>query len=153
MKKIIIFFILFFLLTAFCPIEPANAATGLGIILGEPTGISFRYNNFPIIGIGWSFSGSGSFHLHCDYWIKNPPLKHSFSWYIGVGGKLFFGKYKDDKDNNDNKTGLTLRVPVGLQYFIDEQFELFGEIVPGMKIVPATDFDLDAGIGIRFYFN
>ncbi len=150
MKKIKILLILLLFITAFCPIEPANAATGLGIILGEPTGISFRYDNFPIIGIGWSFSGSGSFHLHCDYWIKNPALKNSFSWYIGVGGKLFFEK--DDQDKN-NKTGLTLRIPVGLQYFIDEQFELFGEFVPGMRIVPETKFDWGAGIGIRFYFD
>jgi hypothetical protein len=30
--------------------------------------------------------------------------------------------------------------------------EIFLEIVPGLDLIPGTDFDLDGAIGARYYF-
>ena len=124
---------------------------GIGIIIGEPTGITMKYNNFPIIGIAWSFNNH--FHVHCDYWFHHADVVNKLDWYIGIGLKtIFFTKDSKDKKNEDDKFGLGIRVPFGLQYFILKELELFGEIVPGISLIPATDIDFDFGIGVRYYF-
>ena len=40
----------------------------------------------------------------------------------------------------------------GLQYYINNTIELFGEVVPGISIFPSTEFDIGAGISARYYF-
>ena len=125
---------------------------GIGVILGEPTGVSIKYNNFPILGIAWSIDNH--FHVHCDYWAHHAVLDGPVNWYAGIGGKMKVyrsdskGRPKDD----DSRFGAGLRIPVGLQYYITDQLELFGEVVPGISLIPETSFDLDAGIGLRYYF-
>ncbi len=145
---------------------PLAADAGVGIILGEPTGISFRMDNFPILGLAWSFNGL--LHVHADYWFVDRPLTDDeyfapMDWYLGAGGKviIFSDSFSDDpppwKDKNDEFDGteiaVGLRIPVGVQYFPIPEIELFLEVVPGMLLFPATSFDLDAGIGARYIFR
>ena len=44
---------------------------GLGIIIGEPTGISMKYKLGGITaidaGIAWSFGNNSGFHIHSDF--------------------------------------------------------------------------------------
>lgn len=54
--------------------------------------------------------------------------------------------------NDDSRVGIGIRVPFGLQYFINNNIEVFGEVVPGISLIPSTEFDVDAGIGARYYF-
>ncbi|MBN1897938.1 MAG: DUF3996 domain-containing protein [Spirochaetes bacterium] len=124
--------------------QASNSGTGIGIIIGEPTGLSLKFGNFPVLGIAWSFDEY--IHLHCDYWLKNAYLGGPFDWFIGVGGKLLI--YESGKDDN---IGLGLRIPIGLQLFVVDNLEIFGEVAPGILLIPNTDFDIDAGIGLRFY--
>lgn len=66
---------------------------GLGVILGEPTGLSGKYwvssKNAIDGGLAWSFRRSGFFHVHADY-LWHFPLKvetdQRFTFYAGVGG-------------------------------------------------------------------
>ena len=56
-----------------------------------------------------------------------------------------YGENKDDK--------LGARIPVGLEYlFEDIPLGAFFELVPVLNLTPDTDFDLEAGAGIRFFF-
>lgn len=125
---------------------------GLGIIVGEPTGVSIKYGNFPVIGIAWSLDSH--FHLHCDYWAYEASLKGPVNWFVGVGGKIkFFSNDNNRKDEDKNSDiGLGVRIPLGLQYYIIPKFELFGEVAPGIALIPSTDFDIDLGIGLRYHF-
>lgn len=151
MKKILLFMIIVLSVPAMISAKSTDRL-GAGIIIGEPTGISLKYSNFPVLGIAWSVENH--FHVHCDYWVHEDTLKAPVNWYVGVGGKvrLFTNDSNDRKKDSDSDIGLGFRVPVGLQYYIIEELELFGEIVPGISLFPATGFDLDAGIGIRYYF-
>ena len=149
-EKIVLILALLLIIT-FSGIGNLYASTGVGIILGEPTGLSLRFNNFPIFGIAWSFNNY--FHVHCDYWFKNSTLAGPFLWYIGAGGKVLFYSGNDKKGDSKNGIGLGIRVPFGLQIYPIKRLEIFAELVPGMILIPSTDVDLDAGIGIRFYFN
>jgi hypothetical protein len=126
---------------------------GLGVILGEPTGVDLKYfvseRNAVEGALAWSLSGNNEFHIQADY------LYHFYDWikvkegllpvFIGVGGRIEF------RENADDLFGI--RVPVGLSYeFAEGMFDVFGEIVPILELAPDTDFDLEGAIGIRIWF-
>lgn len=124
----------------------------LGVILGEPTGLSAKYwmsnVNALDFGAAWSFGGDGQFHFHCDYLFHNYDAfkveRGSLPIYFGIGGRVRF-------DENDNRLGL--RLVVGLEYLFDEYpMSLFFEIAPIVDIAPKTEANVNGGIGIRYVF-
>lgn len=126
---------------------------GIGIILGEPTGLSAKMwttkNTAFDIGVAWSWSGDGHFHIHGDYLFHNFDLfdvsKGTLPVYIGIGARMLF------RDNADDRIGV--RIPVGIEYYFDGMpIAVFGEIVPILDLAPSTDFDINGGLGVRFYF-
>lgn len=132
---------------------------GLGIILGEPTGISVKKwidKDSAIDGAAaWAFSGSGSFQVHADYLqhvynlIDTSAIDGRLPFYYGLGGRV---KFHDEHDGM-RKTWVGLRIPLGLTYLPDHQpFDVFFELVPVLDLSPSTDFSLTAAIGGRFYF-
>ena len=121
----------------------------LGVILGDPSGISLKYwmgsNNAIDAGLAWSFQGADAIGLHADYlWHKWLDVeKGSLALYYGVGAKTWIG---DD-------FGLGVRIPVGLNYlFAEAPLDLFVEVVPALNVIPSTDFNGNGGLGVRFYF-
>ncbi len=124
---------------------------GIGVIFGEPSGLSAKMwttntTGFDL-GLAWSFSGDGNFHIHGDYLFHNFGVfdvsKGSLPVYIGIGGRILF------QDN----TKVGIRLPIGLEYyFADWPLAVFGEIVPILDLAPDTEFDINGGIGLRFYF-
>lgn len=135
---------------------------GVGIIVGEPTGLSLKgwLNNTRAIdaGLAWSFSENDSLHLHGDYLIHDfnmlrpTDLKGRVAVFYGIGGRIKF-EDGDDAGRNRNDTLVGVRIPVGVNYYFPSSpVELFGEFVPVLDFVPDTDFDLNLAIGGRFYF-
>ena len=162
MKRVLLS-LAFVILVANSPIAEAGEGLGLGIILGEPTGISFknRIGDDKAIdgGVAWSFSGHESIHFHIDYLIhkdghiRTDEVQGSFPLYYGIGGRLKLRDANDGNDKNSKDSLLGVRIPLGLSYLIsDMPMDFFIEIVPVLDIVPDTDFDLNAAIGARFYF-
>ncbi len=139
-KKIILPCIIFLMLVV--PVS-IFADTGIGGVMGygQPTGLSLKFNNFPVVSLGWSLSDKWV-ESTVDYWLFNSTLDKNIKWYIGAGVKMSIG---DD-------FGFIVRVPVGLQWFFVPGLELFGELAPGISLLPNTDRDLSAGIGLRFHF-
>ena len=133
---------------------------GLGIIVGEPTGISGKLwlgKTTAIDGaVAWSFEGEDAFHLHMDYLLHSFDLirvdKGKLPLYYGIGGRIkFHGDHGRNDHDNDARVGL--RIPVGLEYiFSGERVDIFLEIVPLLDLVPDTDFSLNGGIGVRYFF-
>lgn len=157
MKKLI------FLLPAFLIILSVNNAfsqskgLGIGIIAGEPTGLSFKtwMDNKSAVdaGLGWSFVKEGSLHIHADYLYHFGGIDVSsgnMPFYIGVGGRI---KIKNrDKGDSDSKIGV--RVPVGITYIPSSTpIDLFLEVVPILDLTPKSDLEFNAAIGIRYYIN
>jgi hypothetical protein len=125
---------------------------GLGIVVGEPTGISGKYwtsRTTAIDGaVAWSFNHEGSFYIHGDF------LKHHFEiidisegqmpLYYGIGAKAVFA--------DDGIFGA--HVPLGIAYLFEgAPLDVFLEIRPGLNLLPATEFDMSGGIGVRYYFS
>ena len=129
-----------------------NKKIGAGIIVGEPTGFSFKYwlteKTALDAGLVWSFVDENAFQIQADYLIHNFNLikvsKGKLPFYFGIGGRLKFS----------NDVILGVRVPLGLAYiFSDEPVDIFLEIVPILDLLPQTDFTISAAIGGRYFFN
>lgn len=160
MKKTLL--LAFFLLAGLSHRVPAqDRGFGLGIVIGEPTGISLKNwqgRTTALDGaIAWSFAGNDFIQLHGDY------LSHNFSllkveegqlpFYYGIGGRIKFTGGDNNKDNAD-KTRLGVRLPLGLAYLFEKvTLDIFVEVVPVLDLVPETQFDLNAAIGIRYFFS
>jgi hypothetical protein len=126
---------------------------GVGIVIGDPIGFTGKMwlsnANAVDATIGWS---GGHIHLHGDYLWHNFSLfkidTAPFDLFYGVGGRLN-QREKDDK----TRTHLGVRGPVGVRYmFKSASIETFIELAGVMDFVPDMSFDLDFGIGARYFF-
>ncbi|MEZ5360184.1 MAG: hypothetical protein R3F48_15310 [Candidatus Zixiibacteriota bacterium] len=125
---------------------------GLGVIIGEPTGPSFKAwtgANTAIDGAAaWSLDDNNSFHLHLDYLMHANVLKiekGKMPLYYGIGGRMEFVEHGDDDI-------IGVRIPVGLEYLPHKTpLGIFLEIVPVLNLIPETDMDMEGAIGIRLY--
>ena len=127
----------------------AQGNFGLGIQFGEPTGLSAKLwtgsNNAFDFGVAWSFGDNGHMLLQADYvWHSGLSSTSSgkFALYYGIGGRIIFS----------DKPDVGVRIPIGLDYvFSSAPIDIFVEVVPIMDFIPSTDFELNGGIGIRFW--
>jgi hypothetical protein len=137
----------------FSGVTMAEEQFGLGVMVGQPSGVSGKYfidkYNALDAGFGWSLDSDHDFHIHADY------LYHFYSFidsgtgetpiYLGVGARAVF------RDDKDNKAGF--RFPLGVEHlFKSAPFDVFAEIVPIFNVSPDTEFDLEGVVGARFYF-
>lgn len=123
-----------------------SGSTELGILLGEPTGISIQVwqsSKTAIDGaIAWSFEEDDNLHVHADYLFYKPLEAEYgvFSFFYGFGARALMA--------DDPRFGG--RVPIGLHYqFPEERVSLFLEVAPILDLVPATEFTMNGGIGVR----
>jgi len=152
MKRIVLVLALAGVCTALTHAQ--NKGFGVGIILGEPTGLSGKYwlSNRTAVdaGLAWSFVRGSSLHIHGDYlWHIFDALKaedETIPLYVGLGGRLKFG----DRDNGR----FGVRVVGGIDFMVyTVPLDIFLEIAPIMDLVPATQLGLNGGIGARFFFE
>jgi len=126
--------------------RPGN--TELGIILGEPTGISLKLwqSNRSAFdaALAWSFGRNESIHVHANYLIHEPLQvdRGTLMLYYGIGARTILA--------DDPKLGA--RIPVGLQYIIpSSRLSLFFEVAPILDLIPATNFGVNGGLGVRYF--
>ena len=137
---------------------------GLGVIIGEPTGISAklwtsRVNAFDF-GLGWSiggdrigkykgyYDGGSRVHFHMDYlWHSFEAIRSSerFPLYYGIGGRINSGAGYD--------ASIALRGVFGIAWLPHgAPVDVFLELVPSLQLTASAGFGLDAGIGARYFF-
>ncbi len=125
---------------------------GLGIIVGEPTGLSGKYylsESHAIDGaVAWSFKKDAALHIHADYLYHDNTFfnvkQGRLPVYVGIGGRI---KLQD-------KSRIGVRIPVGMAYeFAKAPVDVFVEIVPLLDLIPDTQFDFNGAIGVRYYFR
>lgn len=124
---------------------------GIGIMVGEPTGVSIKSWNSDVsafdIGAAWSLSGrEEAIHLHADHlwhtWFRDIDAGR-LAFYYGVGGRIIF--------SSDATAGV--RFPLGLNYvFRNVPLDIFVEAVPIFDFTPDTEFAGNGAVGIRYYF-
>jgi len=139
-KKITV--IALFLLITMIPLS-AFADIGIGITGGwqQPSGVTFKMNNFPVVSLGLPTNSANSVSATLDYWFINNKIQRNFLWYVGAGVQANIG----------GSLNIIFRVPVGIQWYFMPAFELYGEIAPGLSFIP-VDFHYSGGIGLRYHF-
>lgn len=132
--------------------QPSESDVGLGLMVGEPTGLTFKawtsdINAFDV-GMAWSVGNYDAISIHADYlWhrfgVFNEIDSGQMPVYYGIGGRLVLG---------DPDTHLGARIPIGIAYLFEESpVELFLEVAPIVDLVPETDFDMNGALGVRLY--
>ncbi len=137
---------------------------GLGVILGEPTGLSAKLwttgRNAFDFGLGWSvggdrigrhdvyYDGGSRVHFHMDYlWHSFDAIRSTerFPLYYGVGGRFNSG--------GGYHSALAVRGVLGIAWLPrGAPVDVFLEAAPSLQFAPATGFGIDAGLGARYYF-
>ena len=144
MKQTLQIFVIFLVISLSATYAQKNF--GIGIILGEPSGLSAKLytgsNNAFDFAAAWSFKGNGNLLLQADY-VWHSSLTGELALYYGIGGRVIF--------QDDPRVGA--RIPIGLDYrFSSAPIDIFVELVPILDLIPSTNFNLGGGIGIRFWF-
>jgi hypothetical protein len=145
---------------------------GLGFAIGSPTSIVAKY----FVGAGNAFDAGlgfwrlgrrcngpgddrvcrdGGFErltLNMDYLWQEQIIAGrgaKLDWHIGGGGRVWLW---DDYAGED--FALAARMPVGLDVTFPKPdfIEVFLELAPALYIVPGLDLDIEAFLGVRFYF-
>jgi hypothetical protein len=144
-KKAVLITILFISFISYAQ----NRNFGVGIQLGEPTGLNAKMwtNNVNAFdfGLAWSLVDREEMIMQTDYvWHSFdvfPVSRGELPVYFGIGARFIFSE--------DPLFGA--RVPVGLAYMLDSfPLDIFFEIAPVLNLIPSTGFDLNGGFGVRF---
>lgn len=129
-------------------VGPIWAQTSVGIILGEPTGLSAKQwlgeGASLDLAVAWSFTDPASFYVHLDYQQHFDDLdvdEGELLWFVGGGAKLKVGR----------QLNLGVRIPLGLVYeFAEVPLEIFIEAAPGMDVFPDVQVNGGGGMGVRY---
>ena len=158
MNKIKAILISFFFITN-CFAQNQVGKNGVGVVIGEPTGATVKYwkNKDRALDAGLAFSFNDFMIFYSDYLFQFKPI-NEFSPYAGIGGVILFStysrgdgrKYYGDKRSD---TELGLRIPVGVEWLpATLPIGIFGEITPGIGLIPDVFGFLQVGVGARYYF-
>ena len=127
---------------------------GIGVMIGEPTGLSAKYwlNDINALDFGLAYSfvrKNSAVSLHADY------LYHAFDviqsnyripLYYGFGARL---RLVSEGDN-----ALGARGVIGVAWLgHSAPFDVFLEVAPVFNLFPSTSLNLDAALGARLYLN
>jgi len=152
MRKLILAVLVFVAGSTATP-STARADIGIGIFLVQPTGLDLKLglgarSGLDIV-IGVENINNEVSYGHVTY-LLTPFIAHGSDvivpFRIGIGGALF-GLVEDN-------IGAKLRVPLELGFrFRRTPLEIYGEIAFCITFFNSNaDFELDGGIGLRFYF-
>ncbi len=162
MKKVIISLVLFLALVGINEVRAQSRKFGLGVIVGEPTGLSAKLwlsrSNALAFGLGWSVEGYringfdsdyGNVtrtHIHVDYlWHSFTAINSQFPLYYGIGGRINTGPQYSGT--------FAVRGVFGIEWLPRATpLDVFIEVVPILQLVNSTGFGIDAGIGARYFF-
>jgi hypothetical protein len=145
----------------------SNGQFGLGLELGEPSGLNGKLfltpNQALDFGIGeiYNYGPGDGLHLYIDYLWHPKELVQSeafkLAFYIGVGGRIWFFDY--DNMGNARADVFGLRVPIGIDFdFNNVPLDVFVQLVPTLDFYhnyrPHDVYlDVDFSVGIRFWFS
>ena len=135
--------------------KPADGPMGLGVFLGQPTGVTFEMDlsetSWLDFKATWSFAGGhGGFNilLQGNYEYAFPGLLaiEDVTFTPFVGGGVFANVY-------DGGASIGVRVPGGLAYrFRNVPLELFLELGIDVYLIPGFGLDGSGGLGARYRF-
>jgi len=138
-------------LAAASPAHADRGPLGIGIIAGEPTGLTgeYRLSDRTAIdmALGFDLFADRDLYVHADFLFILPDLlgggSVGLSPYLGPGAFLVAV----------HDVVLGARVPFGLSLdFTKAPLQIFIELAPRLEIIPDVHLDLGGALGFRYYF-
>lgn len=143
-------------------LRPAGGPFGLGLNLGWPTGLAGKYFLSSDSGVtfGVGLGGHSLLGAYVDYvfaptsFVRARP--GALYPYLGIGafgGVFGFGKTFVPIFPPGIPISLGAEVPLGLAWsFYELPIDLYGELAPGLQVLPGLGFGFRGSLGFRFYF-
>jgi len=127
---------------------------GLGLIIGDPTGLSlkgFLSADHAIDGaVGLGLIGGHDLIVQADFLWLFPLHRWSsatLDMHLGVGPKLGI------KNKGEDEVRIGARGPFGVSVmFLEAPFDVFAEVAAGLWILKDVKLDVDVAIGGRYWF-
>lgn len=163
MKSFNKYLLLIVMLLTITTYSQARKEWGFGISIGDPTGLTAKYNVNQINAWNFNLGSSyfGGLRIGADYlWHFNAFNSRYVAMHAGFGGVLGFGTgksffYKDRGDLfyiRDRGVGVAVRGIVGIDFYPGSSpFEIYFELGPLLGFIPKTGGALDLALGFRFY--
>lgn len=141
--------------------SPANGLFGLGVVVGEPTGVSAKYwtkshRAFDFaLGVSYysDFRFHGTYLFHVDAFNhQRMPLHYGIG--VSIAGKgervMVVGR---NTVMHRGELGIGPRGSLGISYLLPSApFDLFLELGATLFIVRPVGLELDLLLGTRYYF-
>lgn len=160
MKHCIVLLIVLLMLIIHSQSNAQGRKYELGVIIGEPTGLSMKLWTSDInaidFGLGWSlraergpgyYTGSDRIHFHMDYLWHSFDAIHSserFPLFYGVGGLLNTGAGYDNT--------VAVRGVFGISWLPhNTSLDVFLELVPSLQLVTTSAITFNAAFGLRIF--
>ena len=131
----------------------AEGDKGIGILLGNPVGVTGKYwlpdNHAIDAGLGMSWGRHSNLSFHSDYLLQNDAAFYyndtvALDFYYGLGARMEFA----------DEIELGARIPLGLVHkYEDSAADMFAEIAPIIDFLGRTGLELHFGFGARYYFR
>ncbi|MBO9668757.1 MAG: hypothetical protein J7501_18300 [Bdellovibrio sp.] len=138
--------------------QQSKAENALGIVIGDPTGLSGRFGldgDHSIEGaLAYTSDHYRGMHIHGTYlWDRartfNVQNSNPIYMYYGIGARII----TINSGEHDGDVAIAARAPIGLLFKINNpNLEFFGELAAALNVTPNVDADLDIAIGCRIRF-
>jgi hypothetical protein len=130
----------------------------IGLLLGIPSAFHYKERidkrHFWDVAAG-SFMSHERLQFHSDYLVEKP---YALMWddqhmdlYYGLGARLSYAS--EDNDGSPDKFLFGPRLPVGLEYRLDKNWELFGETALIFNFAEEFGTELNLSLGLSYYFE
>jgi hypothetical protein len=144
---------------------PMGRGFGLGVMIGEPTGLTAKIWTGGDVAWALSIGNSylGSLRIGADYlWHFNAFNSNVINMYAGPGIAVGIGESSGWWYSSREKTwykqpndiGVGIRGLFGINIVPrNTPIEFFGEVGLMVGVLPATHSNIEAALGVRFYFR
>ncbi len=140
----------------------ANKTFGIGLILGEPIGLSAKYYLSESTALDFALGEYDRFREDDDLGVHIDFLWHPVTLltadpfllplYFGIGGRIV----GDDDGPDDDELDFAVRAPLGVALdFNRVPVDVFFELAILIELINddnEDDVELDAALGVRYYF-
>ncbi len=134
---------------------------GLGLIIGEPTGVSAKYYLSDDTALDFAAGGAvigRGIQVHADYlwhpWILEEQDSFALPLYVGPGLRVL---RRDSGGGDEDHMRIGIRAVLGILFdFRTVPLDVFVEVAGVADYRTLDDshfgFDINAGAGVRYYF-
>ncbi len=121
-----------------------RAQVGFGGLIGDPTGLTVKLGGGRG-GVSVDIGLKNDLFVQAHYLIREQRLRGA-----GADVRFLFGPGGFIQTSDDDPV-LGVSALLGLSVYPAPQFELFGQVTPGITLTPDVDSRVGAAAGLRFY--